>query len=40
MKKVLITGAKSYIGTSFENWVTDNYPGEFEIHTVDMKNPS
>ena len=24
MKKVLITGANSYIGTSFENWVKDN----------------
>lgn len=36
MKKVLITGANSYIGTSFEAWVKGKYPGEFEIDTVDM----
>ena len=36
MKKVLITGANSYIGTSFEAWAKKRYPGEFEIDTVDM----
>ena len=36
MKKVLITGANSYIGTSFEAWVKKRYPGEFKIDTVDM----
>ena len=36
MKKVLITGANSYIGTSFEAWAKGKYPGEFEIDTVDM----
>lgn len=36
MRKVLITGAKSYIGESFEKWVTQKYPGEFQIVTVDM----
>ena len=36
MKKVLITGANSYIGTSFETWAEKKYPGEFEIDTVDM----
>lgn len=36
MKRVLITGAGSYIGTSFENWVRERYPGEFNIDTVDM----
>lgn len=36
MKKVLITGANSYIGTSFEAWAKEKYPGEFEIDTIDM----
>ena len=36
LKKVLITGANSYIGTSFEAWAKKRHPGEFEIHTVDM----
>ena len=36
MKKILITGAGSYIGTSFEAWAGKRYPGEFEIDTVDM----
>ena len=36
MKKILITGANSYIGTSAEKWLrkqTDKY----KIETVDMK---
>lgn len=36
MKKVLITGANSYIGMSFESYVKENYPNDFEIDTVDM----
>ena len=36
MKKVLITGAGSYIGTSFEIWARDRYPGEFLIDTLDL----
>ena len=36
MKKVLITGANSYIGTSFEKYVTEHYPEELSIYTVDM----
>lgn len=36
MKKILITGANSYIGTSFERYLNDNYPNEYEIDTVDM----
>lgn len=36
MKKVLITGANSYIGTSFEKWVQEQHPDEFQIDTVDM----
>lgn len=36
MKKVLITGANSYIGVSFENYVKEHYASEFSIDTVDM----
>ena len=35
MKKVLITGANSYIGTSFENWVKENRVA-ITIETQDM----
>ncbi len=36
MKKVLITGADSYIGTSFENWIRENC-NEITTETLDMK---
>lgn len=36
MKKVLITGANSYIGVSFENHVHEHYDSELSIDTVDM----
>ena len=36
MKKILITGANSYIGTSFEKYIKENYPEQYEIDTVDM----
>ena len=36
MKRVLITGANSYIGTSFEKWVKQQHPGDFQVDTVDM----
>lgn len=36
MKKVLITGANSYIGVSFENYVNEHYSPELSIDTVDM----
>lgn len=35
MKKVLITGANSYIGTSFEKWIKDNAP-DITTDTIDM----
>ena len=34
MKKVLITGANSFVGTSVENWLK-KVPGEFSVDTVD-----
>ena len=36
MKKILITGANSYIGTSLEKWL-ERYPDKYSIDTVDMR---
>lgn len=36
MKRVLITGANSYIGTSFEKYAREHYDSEFSIDTIDM----
>ncbi len=36
MKKILITGANSYIGVSFENYIKTNYPDEYAVDTIDM----
>jgi UDP-glucose 4-epimerase len=38
MKKILITGKDSYIGTSFEKYMSQ-WPGEYIIDTLDMKDP-
>lgn len=40
MKRVLITGAGSYIGTSFIYWASHNYPKKFQIDTIDMVDES
>ncbi|OUQ04407.1 NAD-dependent epimerase [Erysipelatoclostridium sp. An15] len=40
MKKILITGANSYIGTSFEKYIYGNYPDEYQIDTLDMMEPN
>ena len=39
MKKILITGADSYIGTSVEKWL-GQYPDRYSVETVDMKKDS
>lgn len=39
MKRILITGANSYIGTSFEKWVAQ-WPDKYSVDTVDMKDGS
>ena len=39
MKKVLITGKNSYIGTSLENWLMRE-PDRYKVDTVDMKDGS
>lgn len=36
MKKILITGANSYIGTSFEKYINENFPNDYKIDTIDM----
>ena len=35
MKKILITGAHSYIGTSFENYM-GQWPNDYKVDTIDM----
>lgn len=40
MKKILITGANSYIGTSFEKYINENYSTKYQVETIDMKDPS
>ena len=39
MRKVLITGKNSYIGTSLENWLMRE-PDKYKVDTVDMKDGS
>lgn len=36
MKKILITGANSYIGTSFEKYAYEHYSDQLAVDTVDM----
>lgn len=36
MKRILITGAGSYIGTSFENWVSQ-WPEKYQVDTIHMR---
>ncbi len=36
MKKILITGANSYIGMSFENYIKEKHSESFLVDTVDM----
>ena len=36
MKQILITGANSYIGTSFEQYIKENYAEDYSVDTVDM----
>lgn len=35
MKNILITGANSYVGTSFEKWLSQ-WPDRYHVDTVDM----
>ncbi len=40
MKKILITGANSYIGLSFENYIKKVSTGDYAIDTLDVANPA
>ena len=37
MKRILITGANSYIGTSFEKWMTQ-WPEEYQVDSIGTRN--
>lgn len=37
MKKILITGANSYIGSSFEKYILTNWADQYVVKTIDMK---
>ena len=39
MKKILITGAGSYIGTSFNNYMK-RYKDSYEVDVLDLKSKS
>ena len=39
MKRILITGANSYIGTSFEKYMAQ-WPDEYQVDTIDMVDDS
>lgn len=39
MKKILITGANSYVGTSFECYMKQ-FGNEYQIDTIDMQDPA
>ena len=36
MKKILITGAQSYVGMSFEQYIS-RWPEDYRVDTVDMR---
>ena len=40
MKRVLITGANSYIGNSFEEYAAEKYPDQFHITKISMRDGS
>ncbi|PAK35392.1 NAD-dependent epimerase/dehydratase family protein [Peribacillus simplex] len=37
MKKILITGSNSYVGTSLEKWLSD-YPDRYSIDSISLRN--
>ena len=40
MKKILITGANSYIGVYFEKYIKDNFSKDYQVDTIDMVDSS
>lgn len=39
MKKILITGSNSYVGTSLEKWLR-NYPGSYSVESISLRDDS
>ncbi|MFE5426922.1 NAD-dependent epimerase/dehydratase family protein [Peribacillus simplex] len=37
MKKILITGSSSYVGTSLQKWLK-NFPGKYSIDSISLRN--
>lgn len=37
MKRILITGENSYVGTSFTNYLKTNYPNDYQIEEISVK---
>ncbi len=37
MKKILITGANSYIGTAFQNYLAEEFPGKYQVDVLDLR---
>lgn len=40
MKKILITGAGSFVGTSFEKYIKENYADRYEVDAIEMRDGS
>ena len=40
MRKILITGAGSFVGTSFEKYIRDNYADRYEVEAIEMRDGS
>ena len=40
MKKILITGARSFVGTSFEKYIKDDYADRYEVEAIEMRDGS
>lgn len=39
MKRILITGKHSYVGTSFQKWM-EQFGNEYQIETISLRNPT
>lgn len=40
MKKILVTGANSYVGNSFQNYLNDFFGDRYQIDTIEMRDGS
>lgn len=37
MKKILITGARSYVGTALDNYIRTHFPSDYTVNTLDLR---